>query len=209
MGMHKTISRITLLAALAMAGFAYLPFDIAKAAGDDAVSVSTRLFLGRVNNWMIWEFEGNEGRFCFLTSSPEGTSPLRQTLAELWVTKRPIFSEDGEKEHVFEFSLTAEAIEGQAGPATLRMVVDKQKHDMTFIEERFWLRAKAEVVEKLLEVMLELDADYQEQKKHDPRSEPDVPIIDVKTKRGNPVIAAHFSVIGFAKAKAAIDDHCP
>ena len=209
MGMRLSILTSTLLAAIVMAGLIAVFSPIAMAVPGKAVSVSTRLFLGRVNNWMIWEYEGNEGRFCFITSSPEGTSPLRHPSLELWVTQRPLQKHDGGKDYAFEISLTAEGSARQQGAAKLRVNVGDQKHIMALINDRFWLQAEPKAVEKLLQAMLHLEAIYEKKKRRDPRSEPAIPMIDVRSLGEISSIAAHFSLLGLTKAKAAIDDHCP
>jgi hypothetical protein len=208
MGMRKTTSRITLPAAIAMIGLAALPIDITNAVRADSVIVSTRLFLGRINNWMIWEYKGNEGRFCFITSSPEGTSPLRQPSPELWVTQRPLLEDGAAKGHVFEVSVTAEEFAGREGGARLQMKVGRQKRVMAIIGDRFWLQSEPDAVEELLKVMLDLEADYQKKKRRDPRSEPEIPMIDVRSPGKKPSIAAQFSVLGLTKAKSAIEERC-
>jgi hypothetical protein len=204
MGMPKRTSSVTLLAAIAIAGIAAVPAQDAKAATFEAVSTSTELFLGRINNWMIWEFEGNQGRFCYINSSPEGTSPLRHRSPVLWVTRRPIETDDGGKEHVFEISLTS----AQAGSRTIQIKVDKEKRPMAMIGDRFWLEAEPDEVDELLEVMLRLEAAHDKEKKRDPRVEQKIPVIEVHGTGGKTPITLRFPLLGLAKAIAAIDDRC-
>lgn len=201
-------SRVTVLAVIAMAGLAFLPDGFAKAGGVEPVSLSPRLFLGRVNNWMIWEFEGNEGRFCFITSSPEGTSPLRHRSPELWMTQRPIHRDDGGKEHVFEVSFTSDEIAEQGGARMMQINVVGQNHPMVFGDDRFWLEAEPDEVTEFLERMLDLETAYQKKKERDPRSEPNVPMIEVQRMGGQNSGGERFSLLGFTKAKETIEDNC-
>lgn len=200
-------SGLALLAAVVTASLACLPADVAKALDVSASGLSTRLFLGRINNWMIWEFDGNDGRFCFMTSSPEGISPLKDPKSELWVTERPVENDDGLRDHVFEVSFRSDKIIDHNGRFQIEFEGQIFK---TVIKagDRVWLDIDAQAVNKLLENMIDLEAGHDDKKRRDPRSQPTTPILEIHGVGGEMPFVERFSVLGFAEAKAVIDEHC-
>ncbi|MEL6962792.1 MAG: hypothetical protein AAFO01_08560 [Pseudomonadota bacterium] len=208
--MHKrgmTLGMVR-LAAMAVASLALLPITFVHAAEFGGSSLSTRLFLGRINNWMIWEFDGNDGRFCFITSSPMGTSPLRIGRSELWVTQRPIENDHGGREHVFEVSFQSEKIVSHDGE--VRIEVGDQELS-TFIKEddRIWLDASVQAIDELLRAMIDREAVHADEQRRDPRSELTTPMLTIRGIGGTMAFVEQFSLLGFTEAKAVMDDHCP
>ncbi|MGI9488779.1 MAG: hypothetical protein ACR2RF_23420 [Geminicoccaceae bacterium] len=168
--------------AVTMSASLSLPaFGVAAAVGD-AGSGPIPLFLGRFEDWTIWEVQGNEHRICYMITGLNGRENSSNFWPALFVTVKP------GKHAQNEVSIRSKKIASHDG--ALRAEIGARRFPLFKRRERAWLKGDEEDEKELLKAM---------------RKGLTMTVRDASKKTG---FAESFSLIGFTKAEEALPDIC-
>lgn len=167
---------VTVVACLSLPAFGI------AAAVSDADSRPIPLFLGRFEDWTIWEIQGNEHRICYMITGLKGRQRFSNLRPALFVTVKP--GEDTPN----EVSVRSKKIASHDG--AIRAEIGARSFPLFRRHERAWLDGDEENEKELLKAMRRGVT------------------MTVRDASGKATFAESFSLIGFTKAEQALSDIC-
>ncbi len=146
-------------------------------------------FLGRFDDWTVWEIDGNEGRICYTITGLQGSAPLSMDfLPALLVSPRTAEDTAPEGETVDEVSVRSERIARHKG--RIRAEIGDRSFPMFKRDGHAWLDGDEAAERALLDAMRRGVA------------------MTVRGLGGKTAFAERFSLLGFTKAQAALSEIC-
>lgn len=184
-GRGRSIGLLVVMAAIAAAS---LPAPAGLAGMLEIASRATPLFLGRFEDWTIWEFEGNEHRICYAITGLEGASLSRSFRPALIVTLKPNQQQAPGQHAVHEFSVRSDKIAHHGG--RLQAEVGGRRFPLFKKDDHAWLDSNVAAETTLLDAMrLALT-------------------LTVRGTGGGSRFTERFSLRGFTRAEEAMSDIC-